>query len=149
MRKIVVAAGIAGILANSLSADALKNSLSKMIHEKEAMPAMVDLNRLDKPAAAQMKKRRPSNTVIAIVNGHKIRKKAADDYLKERTKGKVSDFDFLPQEQRKRLIKELALPILIADKAKKELSEQEKEGLDLNDKKIDLIVDLIDRKTKK
>jgi ribosomal protein S6--L-glutamate ligase len=27
--------------------------------------------------------------------------------------------------------------------------EQEKEGLDLNDKKIDLIVDLIDRKTKK
>jgi hypothetical protein len=129
MRKIVVAAGIVGILASSLSADALKNSLSKMIHEKETMPGMVDLSGLDRPAATQMKKTRSSNAVIATVNGHKIRKKAADNYLKERTKGKVADFDLLPKEQRKRLIRELALPILIADKAKKELSEQEKEGV--------------------
>jgi len=63
MRKIVVAAGIVGILASSLSADALKNSLSKMIHEKETMPGMVDLSELDRPAATQMKKTRPSNAV--------------------------------------------------------------------------------------
>jgi hypothetical protein len=129
MRKIVVAAGISlGIFASSLSADHLKDSLSKMIHEKETMPGMVDLSGLDRPAVSQMHKSRPSNTVIAIVNGHKIRKKTADNYLKKRTKGQVSDFDLLPKDQRKRLIKELALPMLIADKAKKELSSYEKEA---------------------
>ena len=129
MRKIFLTAGIVGILAGSLSADALKNSLSKMIHEKETMPGMVDLSGLDRSAAPQMKKSRSSNTVIAIVNGHKIRKKTADDYLNQRTKGKVADFDLLPKDQRKRLIKELALPMVMADKAGKELSKQEKEAV--------------------
>jgi len=130
MRKIVVVAGISlGMLVSSLSADHLKDSLSKMIHEKETMPGMVDLNGLDRPTTPQMQKSRPSNAVIATVNGHNIRKKTADDYLNDRTKGKVADFDLLPKEQRIRLIKELALPILIADAAKKELSEQEKEAV--------------------
>jgi len=130
MRKIVVAAGISfGIFVSSLSADHLKDSLSKMIHEKEAMPGMVDLSSLDRPSVSQIQKSRPSNSVIAIVNGHKIRKKTADNYLKERTQGRVTDFDLLPKDQRKRLIKELVLPILMADKAKKELSPQEKEAV--------------------
>lgn len=133
MRKIIVAAGISlGMLVSSLSADHLKDSLTKMIHEKETMPGMVDLSGLDRPAAPQMQKSRPSNAVIATVNGHKIRKKTADDYLNERTKGKVADFDLLPQDQRKRLIKEIALPMLIADRAKKELSDQEKEAVYVN-----------------
>jgi len=129
MRKLVVAAGLSfGIFANTLMADALKNSLSQMIHEKETMPAMVDLNRLDQPVAS-VKKTRSSKSIVAIINGHKIRKKQADDYLKERTEGKVSDFDMLPKEQRKRLVQELALPMLISDAAKKELSTDEKEGI--------------------
>jgi len=129
MRKIAVAASISlGILAGPLSADALKNSLSRMVHERDTTPGMVDLSRLDQPMAGPIKAR-PANAVIATVNGHKIRKKQADDYLKSRTKGKITNFDTLPKEQRIRLVKELALPILIASKAKKELSEQEKEAV--------------------
>jgi len=41
----------------------------------------------------------------------------------------VADFDLLPKDQRKRLVKELALPMLMADKARKELSDQEKEAV--------------------
>jgi len=130
MRKFIVAASISmGLLVSSLSADHLKDSLTKMIHEKEAMPGMVDLSGLDRPAVSKMHKSRPSNTVIAIVNGHNIRKKTADNYLKKRTNGQVPDFDLLPKDQRKKLIKELALPMLIADKAKKELSSYEKEAV--------------------
>jgi len=130
MRKIVATAGIClGLFASSLSADALKNSLSKMIHEKETPTGMVDLTSLDRPSPASMRKTRSSTTVIAIVDGHKIRKKLADDYLSSRTAGKVSDFDLLPKKQRKRLVKELALPMLIANRAKKELSKEEKESL--------------------
>jgi len=132
MRKFVAGAGIiVAVLANPLFADALKNSLSQMIHEKETMPGMVDLNRLGRTVGTVKKSRSPK-AVIAIVNGHKIRKKQADDYLKERTKGTVADFDLLPLEQRKRLIKELALPMLIEDRAKKELSAQEKEAVYVN-----------------
>jgi len=129
MRKIAVAVSITlGILASPLSADALKNSLSRMVHKKDTTPAMVDLSRLDQPMAEPVKSR-PAHAVIATVNGHKIRKKQADDYLKSRTKGKITNFDTLPKEQRIRLIKELSLPVLIASKAKKELSEQEKEAV--------------------
>jgi len=129
MRKIAVAVSITlGILASPLSADALKNSLSRMVHKKDTTPAMVDLSRLDQPMAKPVKSR-SAHAVIATVNGHKIRKKQADDYLKSRTKGKITNFDTLPKEQRIRLIKELSLPVLIASKAKKELSEQEKEAV--------------------
>jgi len=128
MRKIAVAAGMSlGILVSSLSADTLKNHLSHMVHEKDTTPGMVDLSRLDMPAGGPIKSR-PANTVIATVNGHKIRKKEADAYIKSRTKGKITDFDILPKEQQLRLVKELSLPILMASQAKKELSEREKEG---------------------
>ncbi|BAF72751.1 hypothetical protein [Sulfurovum sp. NBC37-1] len=128
MKKIIVAAGISlGILAVPLWADHLKDSLSRMVHEKDTTPGMVDLSRLDQPMAGPVKSR-PSNAVIATVNGHKIRKKEADAYIKSRTKGKITDFDTLPKEQQLRLVKELSLPILMASQAKKELSEREKEG---------------------
>jgi len=130
MRRVGIVIGVSlGLLVSSLSADALKNSLSKMIHEKETLPGMVDLAGLDHPVVAPVHKTRSSRTVIAIVNGHTIRKKMADDYLSNRTGGKVSDFDLLPKKQRKRLVKELALPMLIADKAKKEITKEEKRSL--------------------
>ena len=129
MRRIIVLAGVSlGIWTDSVSADRLKNSLSQMIHQKETMPAMVDLNRLEYPMGG-MKKPRSPETVIAIVNGEKIQKKEADAYLKKRTQGKVANFDALPLEQRKQLVKELVLPTLIAAAAEKELSAEEKESI--------------------
>lgn len=128
MRKIAVAAGISlGVFVSSLSADTLKNHLSHMVHEKDTTPGMVDLSRLDMPMAGPVKSR-SSRAVIATVNGHKIRKKEADAYIRSRTKGKITDFDALPKDQQLRLVKELSLPLLMASHAKKELSEQEKEG---------------------
>ncbi len=128
MRKIVAAASITmGLFVSTLPADHLKDCLADMVHKKDTMPGMVDLSSLDRPAP-QLNKSRPSNAVIAIVNGTKIRKKEADAYLKKVTKGKVSDFDLLPKAQRLRLVKDLALPIVMADAAKKDLSQKEKEG---------------------
>jgi len=129
MRKLAIIAGISfGMLASTLSADHLKDRLKHMVHEKDTTPGMVDLSRLDMPVAGPIKSR-PANAVIATVNGHKIRKKEADAYIKSRTKGKITDFDTLPKEQQLRLVRELSLPILIASQAKKELSEQEKEAV--------------------
>ncbi|AKF24478.1 hypothetical protein YH65_03030 [Sulfurovum lithotrophicum] len=128
MRKIAVAAGMSfGILVSSLSADILKTHLSHMVHEKDATPGMVDLSRLDMPIGGPVKSR-SSHAVIATVDGYKIRKKEADAYIKSRTKGKITDFDALPKDQQLRLVRELSLPLLMASQAKKELSEQEKEG---------------------
>jgi len=120
-----------GLTLSSLSADALKNSLTNMLNEKET-PSMINLDNVsldpkDKPVQ-KVRKTRSAKTEIATVNGHKIIKKEADTYLKQRTKGKVTDFDYLPSDQRSRLIQELALPIVVADAAKKELSEQEKQA---------------------
>lgn len=129
MRKIAVAAGITlGMFVSTLSADHLKDRLTDMVHEKDTTPGMIDLSRLGQPQAVPIKSR-PSNTVIAVVNGHKIRKKQADDYLKSRTKGKVTDFDTLPKAQRLRLVKEISLPLLITAQAKKELSAEEKDAV--------------------
>ena len=129
MRKVAVAAGISlGLLVSSLSADHLKDHLSTMVHEKDTTPGMVDLSLLDQPMT-RLVKSRPANTVIATVNGHNIRKKQADAYIKSRTQGKITDFDTLPKEQQLRLVKELSLSILMASKVKKELSEKEKEGV--------------------
>ena len=89
MAAIAISVGLCGGVA---SADALKNSLTQMLHEKDRMPGMVDLSRLDQPKARPPVSR-PPQTVIATVNGYKIRKKEADAYLKSRTNGKVADFD--------------------------------------------------------
>ncbi len=132
MKKYFILLGITvGLFQGTASADALKNSLTNMMNEKEDSSSMVNLGgiNLNNPQAPTPKpiKTRPTSTVIATVNGHKIIKKDADAYLKQRTQGKVTDFDFLPPEQRGKLVKELSLPLLVVDVAKKELSEVEKE----------------------
>ncbi|MCF6206250.1 MAG: hypothetical protein L3J47_05090 [Sulfurovum sp.] len=129
MKKLVIAIGLcAGLLGESASADALKNVLSNKLKQHDEMPGMVNLDALE--AAKPVKPRsRSAKTVVATVNGTKIIKKDADAYLSKRTKGQVSDFDLLPKKQRLALVKEMSLPILIANGAKKELSEAEKEAV--------------------
>ena len=131
MKKFFILLGVSfGLLANSVSADDLKNSLTNMLNEQDS-PSMVNLSNinLDAKPVQKIRKTRSSKTVIATVNGHKIIKKDADAYLKQRTKGKVTDFDYLPPDQRSRLIQELALPVIVLEAAKKELSEVEKEAV--------------------
>ncbi len=131
MKKFFTLLGVSfGLLANSVSADDLKNSLTNMLNEQDS-PSMVNLGNinLDEKPVPKIKKTRSSNAVIATVNGHKIIKKDADAYLKQRTQGKITDFDYLPPNQRSRLIQELALPVIVLDTAKKELSEEEKQAV--------------------
>lgn len=131
MKKIVTLLGVSSaLLLSTLCADELKNSLTNMLNKPDTS-GMVDLSsiNLNGKAKPRLPKKRSSNAVVATVNGHKIIKKDADAYLKQRTQGKVADFDSLPPEQRPRLIQELALPILAADAAKKELSSEEKQAV--------------------
>jgi len=119
------------LLCQSISADALKNSLSGMLNKKDEIPSMVNLNGLGlsgKPKPV-MPKTRPSNAVVATVNGHKIIKKEVDRYLSDRTKGKVKNFDLLPKKQQMALVKEVSLPLLLAEGAEKGLSKMEKEAV--------------------
>lgn len=126
MTKMFMALGISSaLMITSVSADDLKNSLTDMLNTKETS-GMVDLGNINLDGKPKQPTTRSSKTVIATVNGHKIIKKEADSYLKQRTQGKVTDFDHLPPEQRSRLIQELALPVIVLDAAEKELSEEEK-----------------------
>ena len=133
MKKLCIFLGLTlTVYVSPLSADALKNSLTNMLNEKETS-SMVDLGNINlngKPKPVpQVRKSRSSKTVIATVNGHNIIKNQADTYLKKRTQGKVTDFDTIPPEQQKRLVYELSLPVLVSDAAKKELSEIEKQAI--------------------
>lgn len=116
------------LMMTSVSADDLKNSLTDMLNTKDTS-GMVDLGNINLDGKPKQPQTRSSKTVIAVINGHKIIKKEADSYLKQRTQGKVTDFDHLPPEQRSRLIQELALPIIVLDAAEKELSEEEKQAV--------------------
>jgi len=131
MNRILMILGIFfGLFANSVSADGLTNNLNNMLNKKETTP-MVDLSNLNvnaKPVQRKVKTR-SSKAVVATVNGHKIIKKDADTYLKNRTKGKVKNFDLLPKKQRVRLLQEMSISTLALDAAKKELSEQEKSAI--------------------
>jgi len=134
MKKYVVVLSLSlGLFINSVSADALKNSLTNMLNEKDTTPSMVNLSNLNingKPTPVQQEiKTRSSKAVVATVNGIKILKKEADAHLKKRTQGKMSNFDHLPKKQRLRLIQEMALPVLALDSAQKELSAEEKEAV--------------------
>jgi len=133
MKKIFTLLGLSSALVlTPVSADALKNSLTNMLSETDKSGSgMVDLGgiSLDGKPKPLLPKSRSENAVIATVNGQKIIKKDADNYLKQRTQGKVADFDRLPPEQKPRLIEELALPILVVEAANKELSDQEKEAV--------------------
>ena len=129
MKKVVVAIGLcAGLMAQSASADALKNVLSKKLHTQDSMPGMVNLDALNNAQPIKPKSR-SAKAVVAVVNGKKIIKKEADAYLSKRTKGQVSDFDLLPKKQRLALIKEMSLPVLLASGAQKALSEEEKDAV--------------------
>ena len=131
MKKNLIFAGVSlALMVSPIYADALKNSLSNMLTEKDTS-SMVDLGRINlngKPKPVQrVEKKRSKTTVIAIVNGHKLIKKDADEYLNQRTQGKITNSDSIPPEQRQRLIQELALPVLVMDAAEKELSAEEKQ----------------------
>jgi len=133
MKKFLFFAGLStALLVSPIYADALKNSLSNMLNEKETS-SMVDLGAINlngKPKPVQKRvKKRSSNTVIATINGHKLIKKDADAYLEKRTQGKVTNSDNIPPPQRQRLIQELSLPILVMDAAQKELSAKEKQAV--------------------
>jgi len=129
MRKTFMLLGVSlGLVINTAYADDLKNSLTNMLNTNETS-GMVDLGNLNLDAKPVKKKSRSDKTVIATVNGQKILKGEADSYLKQRTQGKVTNFDGLPPEQRSRLIQELALPVIVLDAAKKELSEEEKQAV--------------------
>lgn len=133
MKKYLVVLSVSlGLLVNSVSADALKNSLTNMLNEKETS-SMVNLSGISldgKPQGIpELQKSRSPKAVVATVNGHKVFKKEADAHINKRTQGKITDFDRLPEEQRLRIIEELSLPILALDSAEKELSAEEKEDL--------------------
>ncbi len=133
MKKFLILTGVsAALLLSPIYADGLTNSLNNMLNEKDTS-SMVDLGSINlngKPKPVQrIVKTRSSKTVIATVNGHKIIKKEADDYLKQRTQGKITNSDSVPPEQRQKLIQELSLPILALDAAQKELSAQEKQSV--------------------
>lgn len=134
MKKSLVILSLSlGLLVSPVSADALKNSLTNMLNEKDTSPSMVNLSNLNINGKAKpvqnVPKTRSSKAVVATVNGHKIFKKEADAHLKKRTQGKMSNFDHLPKQQRLRLIQEMALPVLALDSAQKELSVEEKEAV--------------------
>ncbi len=120
-----------GLASSPVMADHLKESLSGMLKKKEETPSLVNLNGIDLDGKAKplKPKSRSSKAVVATVNGEKIRKKEADTYLSKRTNGKIKDFDLLPKKQRLSLIKELALPKIIAKKAQKAFSSEEKDAL--------------------
>jgi len=124
-RKIVIAGLLFGLFGSYVLADALKSSLTNIMNTKEE-PSMVDLGNINLAAKPKVKKTRSSDVVVATVNGNNVIKKDADNYLSQRTQGKVKDFDSLPNDQRLRLINELSLPILALDAANKELSDEEK-----------------------
>ena len=131
MKRIFTLLGLSSVLALSpVSADELKNSLTNMLNTPDNS-GMVDLSSINLNGKAKpvLPKSRASNAVIATVNGQKVIKRDADDYLKQRTQGKVTDFDRLPPEQRTRLIQELSLPMLASQAAKKELSKEEKQAV--------------------
>ncbi len=129
MRKTFVLLSVSlGLVLSTASADDLKNSLTNMLNTKDTS-GMVDLGNINLDAKPVKTKVRSDKTVIATVNGQNIIKKDADAYLNQRTQGKVKDYDSLPPKQRSRLVNELALPVIVLEAAKKELSEEEKQAV--------------------
>ncbi len=128
-KKFLYLSIISFLYASILSADSLNSSLTNMLHEKDTSPS-VNLSQLNLDGTPRVvhhtRKKRSSRTVVAIVNGHKFIKNRVDAYLKHLTHGRVKDFDLLPFRQKKRLINQMALPILALSRAKKELSKEEK-----------------------
>jgi hypothetical protein len=135
MKYLLWSMGLVGIVfVNTASADALSNSLSNMMGEKDSS-GMVNLSALNldakppKPVVRRVPKTRSKNAVVGTINSHKIIKKVADKYLSDRTKGKVKNFDVLSKVQRKRLLKEMAFPIVLLDAAEKDMTPTDREAI--------------------
>ena len=115
MKKSLIAIGLSiFVLTSPIVADALKSSLTNLLNEEDSTGMVnldgISINGKAKPQASHNNfvKSRSPDTIIATVKGSEIRKKEADAFLKKVTKGKVNDFDRLPEEQQKVLIQELA-----------------------------------------
>jgi len=133
MKKILVLGCISvSLISTSLSADALKNSLTNIM-KKDDSTQMVDLSNISlngKPRhVKKVRKNRSANTVIGMVNKHKILKKDADAYLAQRTHGKINNYDGISPKQQKMLMQELSLPLLATEAAKKDLTPLDKETI--------------------
>jgi len=127
-KNFATSALVVSLLTTSIYADALKNSLTNFMHTKEKS-SVVDLGNIN--LNAKPKPRKPiikhhaATAAIATVNGQDIVKKDADIYLARRTQGRIKNFDMIPPQQQKRLIREMAFPIIIRDAAAKELTAEE------------------------
>ena len=123
MRKTLVGISIFACMATTnLMADPLKSSL--MSAGKNDTP-MVSLDNLD--LAKKNQESRPETTVVATINGEDVIKKQADKYLALRTQGHMTNFDELPNDEQKLgLVNEMAIPLLAAKKAQKELTPEER-----------------------
>ena len=125
-KNFVILVTAMGMFTSTVCADGLKNSLTNMMNKKDTTTGMVDLSRLDVNAKPKQPKSRSSKAVVATVNGTKIIKKDADAYLTKRTNGQVADFDLLPKKQRLRLLQEMSISQLVLERAKSELTDQER-----------------------
>lgn len=133
MKKLFVLIGITTMVLNTtLSADALKNSLTNIMNTDDSTNLVnlsnINLNAKPKPVK-KVHINRDDSAVIATVNGHPVIKKDADGYLRQRTKGKVSNFDKISSQQQKMLLQELSLPILALEAARNELTDLEKQTI--------------------
>ena len=120
-KNLIIGIFSMSLLTTCVYADVLKNSLTNLMHTKDKSP-VVDLGSINLNAKS---KHHSKNDTIAIVDGNRLIKKDADKYLKQRTHGKIKDFDKISPQQQKILIREMAFPIVLLKVAKKELTADE------------------------
>ncbi len=113
MKKFLIALGLSFVvLIQGVFADALKNSLTNILHTKDSS-GMVNLSGVSvgakpKQRAIKRVKSRPASTIIGRYNdGKPVHKREADKYIKKATKGKIKDLDLLPKKQRLMVLKDL------------------------------------------
>jgi len=127
MKKIFIATLLFGLVTLSFG-DGLSSSLNSFIHKKDNTPNInLDNLRIDarRPVVPRKIKTRPKTAIVATVNGEEIIKRDADKYLSKVSKGKIKNFDRLTSSQKRRLIKDISLPILAYVEAKKSLTPKE------------------------
>lgn len=123
---------IISLLFSPIWGENLKSTLKNILNQKSPLEniALEDINKERRYSTTSSKKRhRSSRVIVAIVNGNKIRKRDADSFLKEKTKGKKRDSDKLSKESRIHLLEEMIFSHLAVKKAKKELTKKEKDSL--------------------
>jgi len=131
MKKTFIATLLFAFVTISF-ADGLSNSLNTLIHKKDNTPNVnLDNLRIDaRPRVVHKKiKTRAKTAIVATVNGKNIIKRDADKYLSKVTKGKIKNFDRLTLRQKRRLIKDISLPIIAYIEAKKVLTKKEIDGV--------------------